>query len=318
MGLGNAPSQLAPLAREVAPIGLGPGTIDPFSGPASPNLGGMQVRSPNPFTAETIDPFAGEPMVNGNVDLYAQPKVKNPDGSVSTVHSASYNLDGRETLLPSVTPDGRHLQSDDAIVGEYRRTGRHLGQFDTPQNADAYARRLHDQYERGMYDQRPSSSPISHRAPQTTDAQVHSYSVPYHPDIHGARAQNADLRRGPPMTPEQQGIVDAFWDEMDKWSSHDELGRRVISANRIDMGNLDRGTQRFVEDEERAARIQAVTPPPRKVDRREERARKADEDLFRRMFPDADRDRAIAAEIQRLNEQGVEQQIRFGRRRNTI
>jgi hypothetical protein len=87
----------------------------------------------------------------GNIDLRQQPKVNNPDGSVSTVDSRSYGLDGSETLLPSVTSDGRHLSADDDIVGEYRRTGRHLGRFESPDQADAYARRLHDDYAAGRY-----------------------------------------------------------------------------------------------------------------------------------------------------------------------
>jgi hypothetical protein len=72
------------------------------------------------------------------------------------VHSSSYNIDGRETLLPSVTPDGRHLQSDDDIIKEYRNTGRHLGQFADVPSAVGYARRLHDDYEAGKYDQAPA------------------------------------------------------------------------------------------------------------------------------------------------------------------
>lgn len=91
----------------------------------------------------------------GNIDLYAQPKVQNPDGSTSTVDSSSYNLDGTEVLLPSVTPDGRHLRTPDEIVGEYRKTGRHLGMFDTPDEATAYAKRLHEDYANWKYNEKP-------------------------------------------------------------------------------------------------------------------------------------------------------------------
>ena len=86
----------------------------------------------------------------GNVDLYRQPVVPNADGTTSTVDSFSVNIDGREVLLPTVTPDGRHLSEEDAIR-EYYSTGRHLGQFDTPQNATRYASRLHDDYAAGKY-----------------------------------------------------------------------------------------------------------------------------------------------------------------------
>src|SRR5690348_7992403 len=102
------------------------------------------------------------PIEPGNIDLFAQPKVKNPDGTTSTVDSSSYNIDGVEVLLPSVTPDGRHLQTEDEIVGEYRRTGRHLGKFATPDAATAYASQLHDDYAAGKYD-RPSQPSIFDR-----------------------------------------------------------------------------------------------------------------------------------------------------------
>src|SRR4051794_2445682 len=75
---------------------------------------------------------------SGNIDLTKRPTVQNPDGSVSTVKSFSINEDGREILLPQVSDDGRMMTEDDA-VGQYHQTGRHLGMFDTPEEATAYA-----------------------------------------------------------------------------------------------------------------------------------------------------------------------------------
>lgn len=62
-------------------------------------------------------------------------------------------------LLPSVTPDGRHLASDDDIINEYRRTGRHLGSFGSPEAASSYAQELHDAYARGAF--RSQSDPFA-------------------------------------------------------------------------------------------------------------------------------------------------------------
>jgi hypothetical protein len=87
----------------------------------------------------------------GNVDLFAQPSVANADGTTSTVDSRSFNIDGREVLLPSVTPDGRHLSTDTEIVREYRKTGRHLGIFQDVAAANRYAAKLHDDYAAGAY-----------------------------------------------------------------------------------------------------------------------------------------------------------------------
>lgn len=90
----------------------------------------------------------------GNIDLRAQPEVPNPDGTTSTVDSFSVNFDGLEYLLPTVTPDGRHLAPREAIK-EFQRTGRHLGVFNSPDEATAYAKRLHEDYARGRYRTRP-------------------------------------------------------------------------------------------------------------------------------------------------------------------
>lgn len=101
-------------------------------------------------------PSTSGPLTPGNIDLFAQPVVKNPDGTTSTVDSSSYNIDGKEVLLPSVTPDGRHLKTADEILAEYDKTGRHLGIFADPDSATAYARQLHDDYAAGKYTRQPA------------------------------------------------------------------------------------------------------------------------------------------------------------------
>jgi len=79
----------------------------------------------------------------GNIDLNNRPIVRNPDGTISTVRSMGVNLDGREVLLPTVSPDGRILSPDEAVA-LYRQTGQHLGMFDTPEHSSAYAQQLHE------------------------------------------------------------------------------------------------------------------------------------------------------------------------------
>ncbi|MEQ1952088.1 phage tail tip lysozyme [Mesorhizobium yinganensis] len=79
----------------------------------------------------------------GNIDLAARPVVTNADGSISTVRSMSFEEDdGTEVLVPTISPDGKAL-SDDEAISLYRKTGQHLGKFDTPEHATAYAERLH-------------------------------------------------------------------------------------------------------------------------------------------------------------------------------
>jgi len=100
----------------------------------------------------------GKPIEPGNIDLYRQPKVKNPDGSISTVDSIGVGIDDKEYLLPTVTPDGRHFtgtpqEKANQAVDEFRRTGKHLGVFRTQEDSNNYGKQLHEDYAAGLYDQ---------------------------------------------------------------------------------------------------------------------------------------------------------------------
>ena len=99
----------------------------------------------------------------GNIDLYDRPRVKNPDGSISTVRSMSFEHKGKEVLVPTTAP-GRdvsgkgplgRIMSDTEAIARHKRTGKHLGVFRSPDAATRFAHKLHKDYERGRYDRRP-------------------------------------------------------------------------------------------------------------------------------------------------------------------
>ena len=74
---------------------------------------------------------------------YLQPDINRPSyvdnqGYTRSEYKMGFNINGKETLLPTVV-DGRQLSPDQAI-DNYYRTGLHMGQYDSPQQADYRAR----------------------------------------------------------------------------------------------------------------------------------------------------------------------------------
>lgn len=109
----------------------------------------------------------------GNIDLENRPRVRNSDGSISTVRSMSFGTDRGEVLIPTVSDDGRILSEEDAIA-EFERTGKHLGIFGTSEEATSYAEQLHTFQENFYSGDAPSRTPtavlrgqVSERGPST-------------------------------------------------------------------------------------------------------------------------------------------------------
>lgn len=104
----------------------------------------------------------------GNIDLYDRPQYRNANGSISTVDSTSYNIDGQEVLLPTVwnrngTP--YHSQNDEEILQRYRDTGEYLGKFSTVEEANDYAEKLHlEQQERYPSSSLPAERGSKHKS----------------------------------------------------------------------------------------------------------------------------------------------------------
>ena len=115
------------------------------------------MKRPNSIVA-TKEPAFQKPV--GNIDLNNRPIVKNEDGSISTVRSMSFNEDGKEILIPTISDDGR-VMSDNEAIQVYRQTNRYLGKFDSIEEANKYAENLHNSQEKLYSNKIPKNSIIN-------------------------------------------------------------------------------------------------------------------------------------------------------------
>jgi hypothetical protein len=138
----------------------------------SPSTSTTQPLMTSPSTDAKNQPQSKWPvgmLEPPNINLYDRPTVHNPDGTISSVRSMSFEEDGHSIVVPTVSDDGRILSEKEAI-DQYHRTGRHLGRFATTglfpwQFSDAYSQQLHDEYAKGEYGGQRSGQSI---VPQTT------------------------------------------------------------------------------------------------------------------------------------------------------
>jgi len=91
-------------------------------------------------------------MEKGNINLNNRPRVKNKDGSISTVRSIGFQDEsGKEVLIPTVHPDG-YIMSNKEAIDRYYKTGEHLGKFDSVDESNSYAEQLHKDQEKQYVD----------------------------------------------------------------------------------------------------------------------------------------------------------------------
>ena len=84
------------------------------------------------------------PIISGNLPLDIRYRVKNPDGSISTVRTASIGTDQGEVVIPTVI-DGMVVSVEDAIR-HFEQTGENFGTFANIDDANSFAEWLHNQH----------------------------------------------------------------------------------------------------------------------------------------------------------------------------
>ena len=107
-------------------------------------------------------PIERESETEGNIDLTNRPSVKNDDGSISTVKSMSINEDGKEVLIPMVSEDGKMMNEKEAI-DYYHKTGKHLGKFNSVEEANAAAEKIHQSEAKKLSSSKTEEKPTSGR-----------------------------------------------------------------------------------------------------------------------------------------------------------
>lgn len=146
--------------------------------PATTGAPVMTAHTPAPAPAQLPKPTAFEAsagmIARGTVNLFEQPSVQNKDGTISTVDSVGVNIKGKEYLLPTVTPDGRHFEGTlkekaAQATEEFNKTGQHLGVFKSVAASNNYAAQLHNDYAAGRYDKPSQGSQFDQSFKQNID-----------------------------------------------------------------------------------------------------------------------------------------------------
>ena len=116
----------------------------PYIGDKIPDIMG-QPASKLKMDSDKVTKDVSVEGYSGNISLGGRPVIHNAGGSWSSEKSFSFqDKDGKEVLIPSIV-NGKELSKKDAIA-HYHKTGENLGKFDSADEADAMADKIHSRY----------------------------------------------------------------------------------------------------------------------------------------------------------------------------
>jgi hypothetical protein len=115
----------------------------------------------------------------GNIDLASRPVYVNDDGSVSTEVSMSFNDNGKEILVPTIrTENGKRIDmTPQEAIAWYDQSGEHLGIFDSREEAEAMAQKIHSRFDSKIADTEwEDVEPVTQSVMDDRDGKI--YNVP--------------------------------------------------------------------------------------------------------------------------------------------
>lgn len=124
------------------------GVLKSFLGENNKKDNQLAENANNKYNGEEFNDY------KGTINLNNRPRVKNEDGSISTIRSISYNEDGKEVLIPTVSDEGNIMGDEEAIRYWNDKSNKmskklgkpfkyHLGMYDTVEEANEAADKIH-------------------------------------------------------------------------------------------------------------------------------------------------------------------------------
>ena len=99
-------------------------------------------RMSTELNGQTFDEYNKGILEPGNIDLAGRTRFDAGNGKQKTILGTSYNIDGVETLIPTVHPETGEDMEEEEAINLFRKTGKHLGMYASPTDATAASRSM--------------------------------------------------------------------------------------------------------------------------------------------------------------------------------